>query len=226
MKTERYTQQHDLRNATPEEKREVILEILDENPSVSNKRIEELTGISKSTVWTIRQTLEHEFAVQNTSMFGDVTMFGNEKEVEEFIREHSSLFFGEVIEWIDDWNLYGESGSPITPDLVGRNASGEFVIVEVKMLRNDATRYDRAREAIGQVLHYLHASVAELVNPVAREDFLDPTEEQLAKLPGMPYHLYIIGAYHSPTVENVCNLLRAHGINIQHLSIQSLPQAI
>ena len=90
MKTERCMQQRDLRNATPKEKREVILEILDENPSVSDKCIEELTGIPKSTVWTIRQTLEHEFAVQNTSMFGDVTMFGNEKEVEEFIRQHSS----------------------------------------------------------------------------------------------------------------------------------------
>ena len=50
MKTERCMQQRDLRNATPEEKREVILEILDENPSVSNKRIEELTGIPKSSV--------------------------------------------------------------------------------------------------------------------------------------------------------------------------------
>ena len=41
-------------------------------------------------MWRIRQTLKHKFTVQNTSMFGDVTMFGNDQEVEEFIREHSS----------------------------------------------------------------------------------------------------------------------------------------
>ena len=195
----------DLRDATSEEQHEAISEILEESPpGINAKMIAESTGIPKPTVWTIKKSL-------NALKPYD---FDNEKELEKYIRENTSVVFGEEIQWKDSWQqLPGENGT-MRADLVGETADS-LVIVEVKMLKNDHTYYDQARESIGQVLHYLYATIYQVANyPNQRE----PTEEELKKFT-LVHRLFIVGARYSRTVENMCELLRAHGINIQHLSV-------
>lgn len=204
---------HDLRNATSKEKREAVAQILEDNPGTTARRITELTGIPKSTAWQIKKSLE----------LLTPSDFENEKELEDYVRENSSIIFGEKIEWIDSWKqIYGKRSYPMTVDLFGRNTSNEWIIVEVKMLKNDATRYDRAREAIGQVLHYLYTSIYDLMNSVDRATPIDPTEEQLKTLSYTLYRLFIVSAYHSPDVENMCRLLRAYGIDIEYRSVEDV----
>ena len=195
----------DLRDATSEEQREAISEILEGSPpGINAKAIAELTGIPKSTVWTIKKSL-------NALKPYD---FSDHRELQKYVRENTSVVFGQEIQWKDSWQqLPGENGT-MRADLVGETADS-LVIVEVKMLKDDHTYYDQARESIGQVLHYLYASICQVINDRSQTK---PTEEQLKKF-ALAHRLFIVGARYSRTVENMCEFLRAHGINIQHLSV-------
>lgn len=149
--------------------------------------------------------------------------FSSEGELEKYIRDNTTTVFGEEIEWKDEWRtFYSEFGTPMPVDLVGQNANGELVIAEVKVIRNDDTRHDRAREAIGQMLHYLYASMYKMVNEKDKDQnpFREqiPTESELKRLLGQ-HRLYIVSAYHSPAVENICRFLGVHGINIEYISL-------
>ena len=196
---------HDLRDATFEEQHEAISKILKESPPGTNaEMIEELTGIPKSTVWRIKKSL-------NALRPYD---FSHHRELQKYVRENTAVVFGEEIQWRDSWQqLPGENGT-MRADLVGE-AADSLVIVEVKILKDDNTYYDQARESIGQVLHYLYASIYESVNDGNQTE---PTKKQLKEF-DLAHHLFIVGARYSRTVENMCKFLRAHGINIQHLSV-------
>ena len=200
-----FMKNRDLRDATFEEQRKAILEILEESPpGINAETITKLTGIRKSTVWTIKKSLD---ALKPYD-------FSNHRELQKYVQENTSVVFGEEIQWKDSWHqLPGENGT-MRADLVGETADS-IVIVEVKMLKNDHTYYDQARESIGQVLHYLYASICEVIKD---RNQTEPTEEQLKKF-ALAHRLFIVGARYSRTVENMCEFLRAHGINIQHLSV-------
>lgn len=152
-------------------------------------------------------------------------VFNNEKELARYIRDHTTEIFGAEIRWKDDLrNLPGGSGR-IFADLVGVDENQTAIIVEVKLLqprsdRRDNYRNNSARQAVGQVLHYASGYIYEAVNAfpqhVNRRSDVDPTDEDLNQT---PLRLFIVGDAFSQPVENMCQFLRAYGINIQHLSV-------
>lgn len=151
--------------------------------------------------------------------------FPDEKTLKRHIRDHTDEIFPEVIEWYDNPKLPGEYYSDIEPDLMGEDADHNWVIVEVKLLGVDKTRsrYDAGREAVGQVLHYAAAAVSDAVkqdtatrgNPFREVDLKD--EDFTDRLSS--FRLFVVCERHSKPIENMCQLLRAFGINIEHLSV-------
>lgn len=142
-------------------------------------------------------------------------VFSNETALEDYIRDHTTEIFGEVIHWNDarrelPGEYTPETGKPIKADLVGTDEKKAHLIVEVKLLRpTTEQKYDRAREAVGQVLHYTYAYLARDTRSDADVRYL--TEHVM--------RLFIVGEAFSQPVENMCRLLRAFGFNIQHLYV-------
>ena len=120
-----------------------------------------------------------------------IVHFQNEKELEDYIREHSTEIFGEEIHWDDSRiELPGEytevTGKPIKADLVGMDEEEAHLIVEVKLLRpTSPQKYDRAREAVGQVLHYTSAYISKAMN--------NPSDTALRKVSEHVMRLFIVG---------------------------------
>ena len=205
-------QKQNLKNATREEKKSAIEELLKKYPNISRREISDLTGIPPSTVWIYVQEIKG-----NTK-----SHFETEKELENYIRAHPLKVFGEEIRWIDSLkNLTGESGHDVVADLVGEDTNNKIVVVEVKLLQpNSGRKYDRARESVGQVLHYAYAYIYDLLNSMQREVPIDPPDAGLRLISENCIRLFIVGEEFSQPVENICRLLRAYDINIHHLSIE------
>ena len=142
--------------------------------------------------------------------------FSNEKELKEYIEDNTCEIFDEDIAWLE-MNFPGESGQ-IRPDLIGRDANGKLVIVEVKPFwhKRGANQYDKPRTAIGQVLHYATAYVQKaLTDPrnLSNEQLTDTLKN---------VRLVIVGDEYSEPVEKMCALLNAHGINIVYISLDCI----
>lgn len=155
-------------------------------------------------------------------------VFSSEKELERHITDHTEAIFGERIRWhASERKLPGDAGLWMFADLVGADEQKTPVIVEVKLLRPQSERkYDLAREAIGQVLHYAYAYISKTVNlppmllfekATAAEN--EPSDDALKSGLSSDIRLFIVGEAFSQPVENMCRMLRAFGINIEHLSV-------
>ena len=157
-------------------------------------------------------------------------VFSTEKELEDYIREHTDEIFGEPIHWhASERKLPGDAGLWVFADLVGEDDEKSAVIVEVKLLRPWSERkYDLAREAIGQVLHYAYAYIYKTVNlqqmllfekSTAFDSESQPSDEALKSGLSNDLRLFIVGEAFSQPVENMCRMLRTFGINIEHLCV-------
>ena len=150
--------------------------------------------------------------------------FDSERALKNWIRDNSHLVFGEEIRWIASPTLMGENGNPMPPDLIGRDANGKIVIVEVKLEfdlgDSPSNRYDLPRKSVGQVLHYAHAYMRGITD---RHD-LEFTDDMMRISSEYVMRLFIVSKDFSQTVENICSFLRAHGINIQHLNVKNCIQ--
>ena len=124
-----------------------------------------------------------------------------------YVKKNSHDLFGEEIHWKDSMELEGANGKKIYPDLVGMDSKNLTVIVEVKSefdSENSTNRRDAAHKSVGQVLNYANAYMKEYKPSVELKD----SSKHL--------RLFIFGDRFSKTVENICQFLRMHGINIQH----------
>ncbi len=147
------------------------------------------------------------------------SVFNSEKELKNFVKNNSSLLFGDNIEWLDP-NMTGEYGRKIRPDLLGRYKSGDelFLIVEVKLVskaieRSDRNPYDPMRLSIGQCLHYFHAS-RQLIGSF---EFDEQSFKNLSRF----INLFIVTDVCAEPIENMCRVLRAHGIEIKCIDASS-----
>jgi hypothetical protein len=134
----------------------------------------------------------------------------NEDKLIAHIRENTQNLFGHHICWDDDpLRLPGTKGE-LETDLTGVDSHGLRVIVEVKTDLSSSKRYQQRRhailESITQVLNYANAYMKHHKPSVDLKDS--------AKY----LRLFIVGPMFSQTVEDVCEFLRMHGINICHIS--------
>lgn len=134
----------------------------------------------------------------------------NEKELIAHIRENTQSLFGEDICWDDNPLQFPGSKRNRGADLTGVDSCGLCVIVEVKTDLSSDKRYQQkwhaTFESIGQVLNYANAYMKHHKPSVD----LKNSAKHL--------RLFILGPMFSPTVEDVCEFLRMHGINICHIS--------
>ena len=109
----------------------------------------------------------------------------------------------------------------VYPDLIGTDAEDNIVIVEVKtgLLRwdpdvddsyNFKNNNDAVRESVGQILDYARAKIRDMY-PDSK-----PTAEELSNLT-KKLRLFIVGDEYSLAVEDICELLRSNGININFI---------
>ena len=123
--------------------------------------------------------------------FFDPQMLNSEKDLVVWIKKFSHILFGEKIRWHD---------SRINADLVGKDSNDNPVIVEVKLWYDDIpNRRLQEHTCVGQIIHYAY----DYANAYTSENT----------------RLFIIAQEKSEIVERCCELLRAHGFNLQHLSV-------
>ena len=204
----------DLRKASAEEKKDAIAEILTENPNATRAEITELTGIPDSTVFHHLQKLKGLKAEEISHL-----PFATEAELEDWVKKHSFDVFGEEIIFdASSKRLPGEMGNSIECDLFGKDANGRAIIVEVKLQCD----FYSVRTAIGQVLHYLYAEIYRVCNASARETPFEPTNEALLQAFSEQYRLFIVTPLSSPAADHICQLLQAHGLQIEHRCVEGL----
>ena len=134
----------------------------------------------------------------------------NENKLVDHIRENTQNLFEHDIRWDDKpLRLPGTKGE-LKTDLAGVDSDGLRVIIEVKTDLSSSKRDQQRRhaifESIGQLLNYANAYMKHHKPSVDLKDS--------AKY----LRLFIVGPMFSQTVENVCEFLRMHGINICHIS--------
>ena len=134
----------------------------------------------------------------------------NEKELISHIRENTQSLFGEHICWDDNALRFPGPKRELKTDLTGVDSQDLRVIVEVKTDLGKTTTqgWHATFESIGQVLNYANAYM-ETHKPSV--DLKDSAKH---------LRLFILGPMFSQTVENVCEFLRMHGINIRHIYTQ------
>ena len=127
-----------------------------------------------------------------------------------WIKENTSLVFGEKICWksVKSVGLRSMQGTPIIPDLIGTDAQGHPIIVEIKFKFNfpsdkDYLRRDVEKRAIGQILSYACAYMRD--NPSTRI-----------------LRLFIVSIDFSEDVEYICEILRSKGFDLQHIAIENI----
>ena len=125
----------------------------------------------------------------------------NHDDFVDYVKENSLAIFGENLD-LYDRQILQTTWEAINPDLIGTDAQGKTVIVEVKTEFDDADSTKR-RDAI-------HKSVGQLLNYAAA---LSGGTENLKK-----FRLFIISDTISHPLLAICVLLEAQGINIQHQS--------
>lgn len=136
-------------------------------------------------------------------------------ELVEKIKKNATSIFREVIHW-ENIQLPGEARN-MPVDLTGIDAKGNRVIVEVKPFDGKPSRYDKPREAVGQILHYATAYLQRDLQADPRDLSEKQLREGLKKI-----RLFIVSDVYEPTVEKICTLLKAHGITITYISLDSV----
>ena len=204
---------------TAAEKQAAVEEILKENPSATRKEITELTGIPDSTVWHIKQRIANN---EERHILLDPKTFETEEEFEDFIKDGPHYVFGD--EKID-WETRPEekkaplpgAESNIFPDWIGTDSDGNVVIVDMKVL-SGKTEQDRngILRSVGQMLDYV-VGYARKHTSSDIENLSDASLRDVIK----SARLYIvIHPVISPTLEDICRLLRANGINIHQYAVE------
>ena len=124
------------------------------------------------------------------------------------IRENTRSLFDEDIRWDDNRLRLPSSKRKREVDLAGVDPDGLRVIVEVKtdLDKSGAQGWHATFESIGQVLNYANAYMKAYKPSV---DLKDSAKH---------LRLFIVGPIFSQTVEDVCEFLRMHGVNIRHIS--------
>ena len=164
---------------------------------MKQREIAEELDLSVSSVWRCLEKIRYGFRHP----------FGDEKEFENWIRDHPRRVFSEEIYWDTERRLWGEYG-PVYPDLLGKDSNGIPVIVEVKI-------GEPSRHAVGQVLEYAYAYL--------RTFFPNqPINRTMRSASKGKLRLFIIGTDFSPPVDSICEYLRANRINIRHLCYKYL----
>ena len=135
-------------------------------------------------------------------------------ELVEDIKKNTTKIFREVIHW-DTQHPPGNTRA-IRADLTGTDGSNR-VIVEVKVFDGKPSRYDKPRQAVGQILHYATAYLERNL----QTDPCDLSDKQL-KTGLKKVRLFIVSDVYEPTVEKICALLKAHGITIRYISLDSV----
>ena len=117
-----------------------------------------------------------------------------------YIKENTLTVFGEEIH-LEAGAIQG-TWNALFPDMMGIDAQGRTVIVEVKTnLDDDSThRRDAMQKSVGQIINYA-AEYAYTHHKVSEN-----------------LRLFIVGPTIVPQLQLICHHLRKHGINIQHLS--------
>ena len=206
-------QKSNIKNATAAEKQAAIEEILKENPNASRREITELTGIPDSTVWHIQQRIANDDV---SSILLDPKTFDSEAEFENFIKYEPHHVFGdEEIDWETSPEerkaLLPGAENNIFPDWIGTDSNGNVVIVDMKVLSGNTVRdRNEVLRSVGQMLDYA-TGYARKHTSSNIEDLSDPSLRDVGK----STRLYIVvHPVISPTLEDICQLLRANGINI------------
>ncbi|MDE0324857.1 MAG: hypothetical protein OXN27_13160 [Candidatus Poribacteria bacterium] len=127
-----------------------------------------------------------------------------EQELISHIRENTRSLFDEDIRW-DDNRLQLPRNREV--DLAGVDSDGLRVIVEVKtdLGKPGAQGWHATFESIGQVLNYANAYMKAYKPSVDLKDSANHLR------------LFIVGPIFSQTVEDACDFLRRHGVNIRHI---------
>ncbi len=141
-------------------------------------------------------------------------VFNSEKKLKAFVEQARDALFGEDIEWLDN-NLEAEFERPIRPDFLGRYPDGCYAIVELKSVAKyieDKKRnsYHPMRLVVGQCLHYFHA-LSEFV-----EGSTNLNEDSLEVL-SQTFRIFIVTDVYAQPIENMCRVLRAHGLQIDYI---------
>ncbi len=140
-----------------------------------------------------------------------------EKALKAYIQENTHDVFGEEIRWVGK-NLPGE-GSRLSPDFIGYDVNGNLVIVEVKIVypRTSSPRnqYARARESVGQILHYAAACAEEGLNAEHLCDFGEEAVRDAVK----NVRFFIVTETLHYALEKMCHFLSAYGLNICYIAV-------
>ena len=119
----------------------------------------------------------------------------------DYIKENTLTILGEEIH-LHAGAIKG-TWDALFPDMMGIDAQGRTVIVEVETNLDDNStgRHDAIHKSIEQIINYAaeygHAS--------------HNGPENL--------RLFIVGPTVAPQMQHICQFLRSHGINLRHVSI-------
>lgn len=129
-----------------------------------------------------------------------------------YVKENSNKLFGEDFDLDNSVKLKGQYSKDICPDLVGKDSKNLIIIIEIKTeFDSDAdstNKRDAAHKSVGQVLNYAYAYMEQRKPWVELKDY------------SKHLRLFIVGKECLKTVEDICHLLRMHGINIRHISTE------
>ncbi len=143
--------------------------------------------------------------------------FVNETALKDYIRENTHDIFREEIRWVRK-NLPGET-SRLSPDLIGYDTNGTFVIVEAKLVYSQTSsprnQYAKPRESVGQILHYAAACAEERLNAEHLCDFGEEAVREAVK----DVRFFIVTETLHHSLEKMCHFLGAYGINIEYLAV-------
>lgn len=134
------------------------------------------------------------------------------------VKDNSQKLFGEQICWIDPPPKLKALTHRKPPDLVGKASNGNIIIVEVKTEFDNAdktNKLDGMDKSVGQVLRYAYAYIEELICQDQK-----PSDEKL-KEELKKFRLFIVGREHLQRLEDICQLLQAHCINIRHFNLNT-----
>ncbi len=153
----------------------------------------------------------------NEIMESNEAIFNSESEFTRYIEDNIFDVFGEEF-ILRKQSLPSPRGGRIRPDIIGSDKTGNPIIAEIKLLkkRKDASVYWPMRESIGQVIDYAYGYARLIAKTPPSDTNLQNTIKVL--------RLFIVTEVYAESIENMCQLLRVQGINIEYISIERLRQ--
>ena len=140
------------------------------------------------------------------------------KQLASDVKDNSQKLFGKKICWVDPPPKLKALTRHKSPNLVGKDSNGNIIIVEVKTefdSANTTNKLDGMDKSVGQVLRYAYAYIEELICENKK-----PSDEKL-KEELKKFRLFIVGREHLQRLEDICQLLQAHCINIHHFNLNT-----